>query len=348
MSLVDTRIQNIRGRGNLGKDTLRRSRYGAWDFFMLDTDIPGGIITEELKQKSETSIGSVVQTWAFDFDAGITIGNVRNAVIADSQNTSKLITITYVTYAFGFTIVPDEFHNNEVRMQEDFDRKIKKYLYQFASDLDTTAVAKLESDKTQIIADPLEYAFVANTIVAEFAEANDVIGDINAFMESNDFYAPLHVVANTGTAALTRKLMQQGEFNNENKVLEFNDKQFHWSNRVTNATDRGATMFAIPEGTVGILKRHEIAALKKQRTGISYEWDISFMPIINMPMDTYYYESVDNFSAIGGAATAHLTRAWKQHYGFSVDIAFVTAYNTDPATLAGGIIKVEIKTSTAI
>jgi len=58
MSLINTRIQNIRAKGNLDKNELRPSRYGALNLFMQQSEDPAGILTEELKTKAESSIGN--------------------------------------------------------------------------------------------------------------------------------------------------------------------------------------------------------------------------------------------------------------------------------------------------
>jgi hypothetical protein len=49
-----------------------------------------------------------------------------------------------------------------------------------------------------------------------------------------------------------------------------------------------------------------------------------------MPVGTYFYDSVGDYSGIAGVATADMVRTRKEHYGFAVDVAFITAYNSDP------------------
>ena len=95
MSLVLTRIQNIRANSNLDKFEYRPSRYGALNAFMVQSEDPTGILTEELKQKARTSIGNTLETPVIDYDADITIGNTRTLTIADSENTSKMVQITF-------------------------------------------------------------------------------------------------------------------------------------------------------------------------------------------------------------------------------------------------------------
>ena len=136
MSLINTRIQNLRAKSNMDKNELRPSRYGALDLFLLQSKDPAGILTPELVAKAEKSIGSTLETPVINFDAGITIGNTRSVTIGNSENTSAMYTITFATYTWGFTVVPAMYMNNEIQMQADFEVKFNKYLYKFAETLD--------------------------------------------------------------------------------------------------------------------------------------------------------------------------------------------------------------------
>ena len=147
MSLINTRIQNVRSSSNLDKNELRPSRYGGLNLFMQQSADPAGIITPELKDKATASIGNTLQTPVIDYDGGVTIGNTRSVTIADSENTSQMHTLTFATYSWGFTIVPSNFMNNEVSIQRDFQRKFEKYLYKFGETLDAATIAALSTAK---------------------------------------------------------------------------------------------------------------------------------------------------------------------------------------------------------
>lgn len=344
MSLINTRMQNLRSKANLDKWELRPSRYGALDCFIQQTQDPAGIITQDLIDKAEKSIGSTLQVPVIDYDGSVTIGNTRTVTIADSENTSRLVTIVFATYSWGFTIVPAAYMNNEVSIQADFERKFNKYLYKFGETLDSAGVAKLDANKTQVVNDTLGlYTFASNVVSSTFAKREEVVGDINPMQESNDFYNPLHVIGNTGISSQIRKLAEKGLYNSENKQMQYADKVWHWSNRVTNATDRYATGFVVPSGTIGMLTRYERESVLRSRSRTGHEWDIDTLPMLNIPVGTYYYESVGDFSGIAGAATADLTRAKKEHYGFAVDVAFVVAENSDAANRPSAILKFDIK-----
>lgn len=345
MSIVLTRMQNYRATSNLDKWETRPSMYGGLSVFMKQTDDPNGIITQDLETKASSSIGSTLETPVYDYNGSITIGNTRSVTIADSENTTRMITISFATYSWGFTIVPTNFHNNEIDMQRDFNQKMKMYENKFNETIDAVAIAALESNKTQVVADTLGlYTFASNTVSALYSQREEVIGDIDPVMAANDFWGQRDVVGNFSVQSLIKKMAEDGIYNAVNKQIQFNDKTWHFSNRVTNATDRYATMFAVQEGSVGILKRFEREALRRGRSRTGHEWDITTLPMTGLPVGTYYYESVGDQSALAGTASADNTRAIKQHYGFSVDLAFVVAYTSDDENRATPILKWDIKT----
>lgn len=345
MSLINTRIQNIRANSNLDKNELRPSRYGALDMFMMMSAMSDGLLTPELVEKAEKSIGSTLETPVFDYDAGITIGNTRSAVIADSENTTQMLEITFATYSWGFTIVPALFMNNEVNMQKDFEKKFLKYLYKFADTIDTACIAALGAAKTQVLADPLLYTFTANVLNGTYADRENIIGDLNPMMASNDHFGGIHVLGNAGVESTIRKLAQKSLYNSENKTLEYSDKTLHFSTRVANALDKFATLFAVQRASVALMTRFERECILGTVSRTGHEWGIDTLPMVNMPVGTYYYESVGDFNTIAGAASADMTRNRKEHYGFAVDVAILTPYNSDPTTIANPILKAQIATT---
>ena len=346
MSLLATRMQNMRSGSNIDRNEFRPSRYGALDVFMQQTNDPAGILTPELRQKAEQSIGNTLETPVIDYDGTISIGNTRTVEIADSENNSKMYQFTFATYSWGFTIVPAVYMNNEISMQRDFEAKFNKYLYAFAKKLDGVCATALGTAKTKIFKDKLAYETTGDTLTAPWADRESIIGDLNPIMAANDFFQPMHIVGNAGVESIIRKLAQRGLYNEENKQLEYNDKVLHFTNEITNDSSKYATGYAVTDGMLGLLFRFERECLLGTRARTGHEWGIENLPMLNIPVGTYYYESVGDYHAIAGDASADMTRNLKQHYGFAVDIAVVTAYNSAPNTLASPIIKFQINSGT--
>ena len=348
MSLVLTRIQNIRANSNLDKFEYRPSRYGALNAFMVQSEDPTGILTEELKRKARTSIGNTLETPVIDYDADITIGSTRTLTIADSENTSKMVQITFATYAWGFTIAPAMYMNNEIGIQKDFETKMMKYIYAFAKKLDEAALAALAANKTQVLKNPLLYDWSSNAINAKWTERENVFGDLEVMMGANDFYGQLHIVGDPGVESIMRKLQQHGLYNDVNKQNEFGTKVVHLTNNIAAAGGKYAQGYAVNAGSLGMLTRFERDCLLGTVSGDGHEWGIATLPLLNMPVGTYFYDSVGDYNTIAGAATTDMTRTRKEHYGFAVDVAFLTAYNSAPSTLASPILAFNVSSEDAV
>ena len=348
MSLVLTRIQNIRANSNLDKFEYRPSRYGALNAFMVQSEDPTGILTEELKQKARTSIGNTLETPVIDYDADITIGSTRTLTIADSENTSKMVQITFATYAWGFTIAPAMYMNNEIGIQKDFETKMMKYIYAFAKKLDEAALAQLAASKTQILKNKLLYDFSSSAVNAKWTERENVFGDLEVMMGANDFFGQLHIIGDPGVESIMRKLQQHGLYNDVNKQNEFGTKVVHLTNNIAAAGGKYAQGYAVNAGSLGMLTRFERDCLLGTVSGDGHEWGIATLPMLNMPVGTYFYDSVGDYNAIAGAATADMTRTRKEHYGFAVDVAFLTAYNSAPSTLTSPILAFNVSSEDAV
>ena len=338
MSLVLTRIQNIRANSNLDKFEYRPSRYGALNCFMEQSNDPTGILTEELKAKARTSIGNVLETPVIDYDKDITIGNTRSLTIADSENTSRMVQINFATFAFGFTVTPAMFMNNEISIQRDFETKMMKYIYKLAQKLDETALAAIAAAKTNVIKNPLLYDKTGNVINAKWSEREHVLGDLNVIMGANDFYGQLHLVGDAGLESILKKLAQKDLYNVENKRNEYSDKIIHLTNHLAAADGKYAQGYAINAGSLGMLTRFERDCILGTVSGDGHEWGIATLPMLNLPCGTYFYDSVGDYSSIAGDATKDMVRTRKEHYGFAVDIAFITAFNSDAETLPNPIL----------
>lgn len=345
MALTNTLLQNMRSNSTLDKNEFRGSRYGALDLFVMETENPQGIISDDLKAKALNSIDRTLQVPVIDFDSGISIGSTLPATIADSENNSNLVTVSFTTYSFGFTQVPALFKNNEVAMERDFQVKMRKYINKLGATLDTAAVAALEAAKNQVAPDALNHTWASNILTASLANEEAIIGDLNAVMNSLDYYGGLHVVGNTGVQAIIGHLAQKGSQQDTFKQMQYLDKNLHFTNRISNAASRKATAYCVEEGQVGMVHAFEYEAMLNTVARTGHEWSTDVLPGINIPIGTYYYESVGDFSGIVGSGFSKGTRVLKRHYGFAVLIAFLTAYNSAPSTVAGPVLKFNIATS---
>lgn len=342
MSLVATRLQNWRVENpELDRNMTRPCEYGALDFFIQQTGAPNSILSPYLRDRAFASMGNTVQIPVINYDGDVQVSNVRSCTIADNENTSALYTVVWATYAVGFTMVPAAYMNNEISYDHDFMRKMEKVTRALANNLDSAAVAALEAQKTQVFKDLLQYTQAGNVIEVPTQMATEILGDTNPIMRANCFPETIHIIGNAGVDSLVRKLAQHGVYNDANKRMEYDNKILHYTNNVVNAENHNGTFFAVADGNVGVLTRVDREALRRAKANF-HEWDVVRLPYIDLPVGSHYYTAVGDQSTIAGAATADLTCAVKEYFGFSVDVAFVVAYNSDPETVANPIIKAQI------
>lgn len=342
MSLIATRLQNWRVENpELDRNMTRPCEYGALDFFIEQTNAANSILSPTLRERAFASIGNTVQVPVINYDSDVTVSNVRSCVIADDENTSTLYTVVWATYAIGFTMVPSLYMNNEISYEHDFNRKMEKNCRALADSLDKAAVTALEAGKTRLLKDKLNYNFAANVIEVPTQMATEIMGDINPMMRANCYPRMVHIVGNAGIDSLINKLAQHGIYNDVNKRMEYDNKVFHYTNNVINETGKNGTFFAVEDGNVGVLTRVDREALRRTRANF-HEWDVVRLPYIDLPVGSHYYTAVGDQSQIAGAASADMTCNVKEYFGFSVDIAFIIAYNSDSETVANPIIKAQI------
>ena len=206
----------------------------------------------------------------------------------------------------------------------------------------------MAADKAKVLKNKLLYDFSTNALNAKWTERENVFGDLEVLMGANDFYGQLHIIGDPGVESIMRKLQQHGLYNDVNKQNEFGNKIIHLTNNIAAASDKYAQGYAVNAGSLGMLLRYERDCLLGTVSGDGHEWGIATYPVINMPVGTYFYDSVGDYSAIAGAATADMTRTRKEHYGFAVDVAFITAYNSDRATLPSPILAFNVASEGAV
>jgi hypothetical protein len=342
MSLIATRLQNWRIENpELDRNMFRPCEYGALDFFVEQTDAPNSIISPNLRDRAFASIGNTVQVPVLNYDGEVTVSNVRSCTIADDENTSALYEVVWKTYSVGFTMVPTLYMNNEISYEHDFNRKMEKICRALANALDTDAVAALEAAKTQVFKDLLQYQQSSNVVEVPKQMATEILGDINPIMRANCYPEMVHIIGNAGVDSLIRKLAEHGIYNDVNKRMEYDNKIIHYTNNVLNGQGKNGTFFAVADGNVGVLTRVDREALRRASANF-HEWDVVRLPYIDLPVGSHYYTAVGDQSAIAGAASADMVCNVKEYFGFSVDVAYIVAYNSDPTTVANPIIKAEI------
>lgn len=345
MSMINTRFQAFRAQAALDKYETRASRWGALDLFVNQTNSAGSIVSEDLKEKAIRAAGSALEVPVIDYDSGVSVTNQTIPLVTTgAPSTTQMVQVTFTHYYFGFLIHPAQHFNNEITMQREFNAQLQKHIFEMANMLDTAALGVLEANKTQVLNDDLggRYSLTGNVIVAPAAEEDAFMGDVNVLMAGNDYFDQIHVVGNGSVEShLRRRLLEQGMYNERDKQYQYQDKIFHFSNNLANGAGQKLGMFAVQANTLGMLQQFAPDCVMGNSTH-KHDWDIETLPILNLPIGTYFYDDAVNGSALSGAATAHLTATKAEAYAFHHAVAWIAPYNSDIATRPSAIAKVAL------
>lgn len=342
MSLIATQANNWRLKSTeFDRNMVRMGEYGALDFFVTQTDSPTSIISEEIRNKAFASMGHEVQIPVLDYNGSVTVANERSCTIPDNDNTSKLYTLTWATLSVGFSVVPAAYLNNEIGMAQDVMRKMQNCTRALLEKMDSLAVAALEANKTQVFENSLYYTKTGNVIDVPWLMRDNILGDSTPMMRANRYYRNLHVIGNSGIDAHVRHLAQHGVYNEQNKRLEYEGKIMHYTNSVVNETGKFGTAFVVEDGNCAVLTKVDRESLLGTTTPL-HQWEVVNLPLLDLPVGVHTYKDVGDQSATVGNATKDLTCGVKEFYGISLDVCFVVAYNSAPATIANPIIKFQV------
>jgi hypothetical protein len=349
MSLVLSLTDGFRAKSpEFSKNEFRMTEMGITNTFMRQTDSSSSWVTPEIRQKAMMSTGNSLSLLVMDYK-DITIRATRPLIIPVDENTSRYVTLTWVTLAYGFHMYPRQHFNNDVDYQLDFNTKFRAYLVKLASTLEGLGLIALNDGKTQVVGDnadlPGGHTFSSDVVhetAATSINNSYIIGDLDALMRLNDFNTfGMDVIGNQHLNTLLNRQEGFGASNQENKQWQWMGKNWQFSNTITNASGKKATGFAVSDGNLAFLTRIEPDSIYRTKLPNGHEWDNIQLPGLGINVGTYgYIKEVDMSSLHAGTSWA--TRTHMQAFDFAVDVAFVTPYNSDPANIPSPIIKFDV------
>ena len=347
MGLIDTLIDPLRSgySGKLDAAVWRSGRYGGLEAFRKQSNSANKILSDEDIANIKKSFGIQTKIPVLDMPT-VTIGSVRNCVIQPDANSSRMVVLTFVSYVWGFTMIPSMYVNNDVKYELDFQKKARKYLLQLLKTMDTASIAKLNTDRNAVFTNlSYEYPVVGNALQVPKASREDVYNQITGIMGTADYpSADYDVVANSGHEPLVNKLARNGVANSDNTRATLVGFNQHYSNNIVQNAGVRDTLFIIPEGTLAIENRNDPdARAGTSLMGGGQKWDEVDMPMLDMKVGTYYTEKCTDATAIYATAeTTGLTRTAMQGFEFSTDVTYITSYVSNRATDMAPIMKMEI------
>lgn len=331
--------------GKLDANEWRAQQYGALEVFQKQSAGGAGILSSEDIANLEKSFGHSTRIPVLDAQ-DVSIGSVRSCIIPPDQNNSKWVVITFVTYVFGFTMIPSMYQHNDVKYELDFQKKMRKYVLALLNKMDQAAVNKLEVEKNRVFTGlTAEYPVLGNAFQVPYSKREDLYNQIRGIMTTANFPSGTYdVVANSMHAPLINKLASNGVGNADNTAYQLLGYEPHFTGNIAAGAGVRDTLFVIPESTLALVNRNTW----DERNGTilmggGQVWGEEYIPEFGMTFGTYYTEGCTDATAIFPTAeTQGQTRASMQGFSFGTDVAYIASYNSNPATRMGPIQKVEI------
>lgn len=346
-NLVGTILQDYISMytGRMDKNEQRPSIYGALNMFKAQTASPLGIMDPETVANIKKSFIQAVKVPQVNYK-DVSIGNVRTCTLKTEGITSTMVTLTAVTYAFGFVAFPQQHYENYVSYNTAIQKLIDAGLQKMASTIDAACVNTLETNKNAYWPQALldYYAQVGDALQVAQVDKNDFYNQLASIMQTMDFPQESDISTNPIGMANVRRLAAQGQGNSINQGFQLLGYTWYPTNRVTNGGGTiESTLYAVAPGSVAIESRLDPDAKVRQRIHESKYWDIfPNAPYIGMDLGVFYQADCTDASAIQAATMAGYTRTKIESWEFSVDVFYLKAYNSNTATRFSPILKAEI------
>ncbi len=344
MSLVNTLKQEIRAKmlNPIERDEWRYTRYGLLTAVKEMTASPNSIINEDLMTKAKESEGRDLKIPVYKI-GDIAITNARSCEINDLENTTEMVPVTWTTLVAGFHMKKSEYHNNLVSYEMDFGKKLAKLDNAFAKAVEQLIFAKLDTIKSGVSNSNIlsaNYPFTADTMQVASAQQETFFNDLSVIMEEDDFYSmPFKVLSSTGLKPSVTHYGNQGANNDENLTYQFGNFDFRFSNHVVDGAGKKATGFIMNDGDMGIMTHINVDAVMGNETSDGTKWETAFLDVFGFNVAVMHKSTCKDLSGVAGLS--HLKATHVEEFEFSIDVALVNTYNSDPATKAGGVKKFE-------
>ena len=351
--LATTMAQEFRVKNkSLYDNEVRVERAGCFRAFQDQTRSSQAIINNKLRDKFAMSTGRATKATVLN-DIALAVRIDRPLVIPYAENTSAFMVINSFTMAAGFTMQPAQHFNNEVDEQADFDMKYKRVIRSFMTYVEEQAETKLGLDKTQVATPYGDNVSFAGDVITETLPNGSkqvdskLLHSIKPILNQNRHYAGadrVHVVGNYGLQALLEQQASYGGYNQENKQIQWMGKKFTFSEQIDNAANQFATGYAIAPESIGMMTRVEIDSLRGTTLATGHKWGQAYMPMFDEVVGVYEYENAIDITqavALNHGGVSHLTRTGMRAIDFAVDVALVSHYVSDRATIPSKIYKIQ-------
>lgn len=257
--------------------------------------------------------------------ASTTAGTARSHSHTGSVGDSTLANLTWVTRSRAFKMSLKMGDRNEESWQEMFANRLLSAIMDLHSDIETYAVAWLNTNKSQVVKSltPKNVTWDATNYIAKVtaADVNWFAQYAKSFMSQQWYTGAIDAIADARLYALMNQLAAQGTANATNLGFQFSGIEFIESiDDLTNATGVEASAYLMPKDSVGIIPWIPNANRNNVKEGI-YEYSN-----IEDPLGSGLQFAVHRYTAgADNSGTFGETQDVNMFYEVSVDFSCVAA-----------------------
>ena len=316
----------------------RMGTYGMLEMFKRDSAnlLPVAKIAAARAAGSRPITVPVIKTKDYSLTTTRACAAITNA------NESALVTLVWGTYQWGFHMIPSQYGNNMIGMEDDFARKMLDSQTSVLKALEALCYTKLNTDKSQVnAADGKPFAFTGNTIIFPKAGENLVLNELDVIMGMNNINPRYNLVATRRFNALVNYQKNQGAGNATALDFQFGNFDIGYSNQLTLSANARDTFFVMPKGSCAFIPWVDRSSEMGEKSATA-QWSKVMMPQLGFEVGLKISDGCGDNSTEAGAG---FEASNKINYVFSFDYSLVTAYNSDPTSLAGSIFKGDILSS---
>lgn len=346
-NLVATVLQDyiVDYQPRIDANEQRGSIYGALQLAKNQTNSAQSILDPSVRQRIQNSFNQNVKIPVINYK-DVTITNVRTCAMQTEGLNSSLLTLTAVTYAFGFIAYPMQHYENYISYSYAIQRLIDAGCQKLAKTIDAGVVNLLETSKNQYYPQALldYYAEVGDAIQVPQAGKNDFYNQMGSIMQTADFGGSYDVLTNPIGMGGVRRLQVQGDNSLVNNSFQLLGYTWYTSNSVVNGGPTiESTAYIVTQGAIALESRVDPDSKARSYIHESKYWEVfPNAPYVGMDLGVFYQADCADASALQAATLAKFTATKVESWQFSVDVFYVKAYNSDAANRYSGIFKVEI------
>lgn len=323
----------------------RASQYGALELARNQTNSAQSILDPSVRQQIQRSFNQAVKIPVINYK-DVTITNVRTCAMQTDGLVSTMLTLTAVTYAFGFVMYPMQHYENQISYQLAFNRLVDAGCQKLAKTLDLGVVNLLETNKNQFYPQAIldYYAEVGDALQVPQAGKADFYNQAASIMQTADFTGDFDVLTNPIGMANVRRMAVQGAGQLVNNAFQLLGYTWYVSNSVTNGSNLiESTAYLVAPGAIALESRIDPDSRAGSVIHESKYWEVfPNAPYVGMDLGVFYQADCADASAIQAATLAKFTATKVESWQFSVDVFYVMSYNSAPATRYSPIFKVEV------